>query len=301
MQGGILHIYKPVGVTSHALVERIRSIIKLKVGHTGTLDPFARGNMLLCWGKGTRFTSFFQELPKTYHAWIRFGIATDSYDVQGQFCSFSDQTIDIDTLINVLSSYRGKKIQTIPPFSATKFQGRRLYQYARKGEKTPTLKKEITIYDLEVIQVQSGSYPEVEVGITCSSGTYIRSLAHEIGEQLGIGGYVYSLRREEIGRFSWLESIDVSDPFLSRDTLLQRSIPIDRALYWVPSVRLNDEEAFKLRQGNFIPLNESLFSEKNQRIKVYNHNGFIGVARLNRERGILCPEIILIEDNHGIE
>ena len=231
MVGGILNLYKPVGIVSHRMVEIIRAILKVKVGHTGTLDPFARGNMILCWGKATRFTSFFQELPKSYRAWIRFGISTDSYDVLGQMNRFSFQPIDSDTLTDALCSYRGKRNQTIPAFSAAKYQGRRLYQYARNGETTPALKKEVTIHHLDIVAIQPGIFPEVEVILSCSTGTYVRSLAYEIGEQLGIGGYVYGLRREYIGDFSWLDSLAIPETLLKSDELITHSIPIEQALY----------------------------------------------------------------------
>jgi tRNA pseudouridine55 synthase len=300
MIGGIIPVYKPVGVVSHRVVETIRKVLGVKVGHTGTLDPFARGLLLICWGKATRFTSFFQELPKSYRAWIRFGVSTDSFDVLGQIKNFSLQPLATDIIEKVIMPFQGTRLQVIPLFSATKYQGHRLYKYARKGKSVPELKKEITIHQLEIINIQSGSLPEAEILLSCSSGTYIRSIAHEIGEQLGVGGYVYSLRRENIGNFSWIDSLVVSDVFLQPDFLIQKSIPVDQALYWIPSVSVSNEEGKKLLQGNPINWPEILPLEMNPLIKIYSQKHFIGMARVNQEKRLLHPEIIVEERSRHV-
>ncbi|NLJ48055.1 MAG: tRNA pseudouridine(55) synthase TruB [Candidatus Atribacteria bacterium] len=295
MIGGILPVYKPVGVVSHRIVEIIRKVLEVKVGHSGTLDPFARGLLLICWGKATRFASFFQDLPKSYRAWMRFGISTDSYDVLGQIKNFSLQPLTTDMIEKAIFPFQGTRQQVIPLFSATKYQGHRLYKYARKGKSIPELKKEITIHQLKIIKIQPGVVPEAEILLSCSSGTYIRSLAHEIGEQLGIGGYVYSLRRENIGNFSWLDSLVVSDISLQPDFLIQNSIPIDQALYWFPSISITSEEGKKLQQGNPVQWPDHFPFESSSLVKIYSHNHFIGLAHFNQNKRLLHPEIIVEE------
>ncbi|HOT04799.1 MAG TPA: tRNA pseudouridine(55) synthase TruB [Atribacter sp.] len=295
MIGGIIPVYKPVGIVSHRVVETIRKVLGVKVGHAGTLDPFARGLLLICWGKATRFTSFFQDLPKTYRAWIRFGISTDSFDVFGQINNFSLQTFTTDNIEKAIMPFQGTRHQVIPLFSATKYQGHRLYKYARQGKSVPELKKEITIHQLQIINIQSGSFPQAEILLSCSSGTYIRSIAHEIGEQLGGGGYVYSLRRENIGNFSWIDSMVVSDVSHQPEILIQKSIPIDQALYWIPSVLVSSEEGKKLLQGNPINWPESLPLQMNPWVKIYTQNLFIGLAHINQEKRLLHPKIVVEE------
>ncbi len=297
MIGGIILAYKPVGVVSHRVVETIRKVLGVKVGHAGTLDPFARGLLLVCWGKATRFTPFFQELPKSYRAWMRFGITTDSFDVFGQIKNFSLQPLATDIIEKTIIPFQGTRQQVIPPFSATKYQGHRLYKYARQGKSIPVLKKEITIYQLQIINLQSGSFPEAEILISCSSGTYIRSIAHEIGEELGIGGYVYSLRRENIGSFSWTDSLVASGVSLQPDMLIQRSIPVDQALYWIPSISVPKEEGIRLLQGSSINWPDSLSLEMNPWVKIYSQNLFLGMARINQKKRLLHPEIIVEERN----
>ncbi|QPM69262.1 tRNA pseudouridine(55) synthase TruB [Atribacter laminatus] len=295
MIGGIILVYKPVGVVSHRVVETIRKVLGVKVGHAGTLDPFARGLLLVCWGKATRFTPFFQELPKSYRAWMRFGISTDSFDVLGQIKNFSLQPLATDIIEKTIIPFQGTRQQIIPSFSATKYQGHRLYKYARQGKSIPELKKEITIYQLQITNLQPGSFPEAEMLISCSSGTYIRSIAHEIGEELGIGGYVYSLRRENIGNFSWSDSLVVSDVSLQPDMLIQKSIPVDQALYWIPSISVPKEEGLRLLQGSSINWPDSLSLETNPWVKIYSQNLFLGMARINQEKRLLHPEIIVEE------
>lgn len=300
MIGGILPVYKPVGVVSHRMVEIIRKVLEVKVGHSGTLDPFARGLLLICWGKATRFTSFFQDLPKLYRAWMRFGISTDSYDVLGQIQNFSPQPLTTDMIEKAISPFQGTRQQIIPLFSATKYQGHRLYKYARTGKSIPELKKEITIHQLKIIKIQSGIFPEAEILLSCSSGTYIRSIAHEIGEQLGVGGYVYSLRRENIGNFSWLDSLVISDISLQKDFLIQKSIPIDQALYWLPSITISNEEGKKLLQGNPVQWFEFLPFKSNSWVKIYSLNHFIGLARFNQNKRLLHPGIIIEERSRHV-
>ena len=302
MIGGIIPVYKPVGVVSHQVVEIIHKILGVKVGHTGTLDPFARGLLLIGWGKATRFTSFFQDLPKSYRVWIRFGISTDSFDVLGQIKNFSPRSLSTDIIEKAILSFLGTRQQIIPPFSATKYQGLRLYKYARKGKSVPELKKEITIHQLKIINIQPGVYPEAEVLISCSSGTYIRSIAHEIGEQLGIGGYAFSLRREGIGNFSWVESIVIPEGSLHPEYLIRSSIPIDRALYWLPSISVSIEEEKKLCQGSPVYVMKSIIPlQSDFLVKIYSQNHFLGLAQFNQEKQLLHPEIIVKEENLNAE
>ncbi|MCX6090348.1 MAG: tRNA pseudouridine(55) synthase TruB [Candidatus Atribacteria bacterium] len=294
MLGGILNIYKTVGTISHDLVEHVRRVLSEKAGHTGTLDPFARGVILVCWGEATRLTALFQDLPKTYRAVIRFGISTDTYDVQGKVTRFSEQPLSRETLVEVASHFQGRMIQTIPPFSATKFLGHPLYWYARRGETTPILKKEIIIQELTIQRIEAGLFPEMEIVVECSSGTYIRSIAHEMGEAVGTGAFLASLRRERVGQYSIEESVDVQRPGVDRENLLHHSIPPGEALYWIPALPVEESDIRKLRQGAFLPFPENMPVESGQILKVMQDQQFIGLVRADGEKKMFKPQIMYL-------
>ncbi len=289
MVGGVLNIYKPVGVTSTRVVERIRSILKTKAGHTGTLDPFARGVILVCWGKATRFASFFQGLDKVYRAWIRFGMTTNTYDVYGKIEKWHSGSLEKEQLLPVLAKYHGKLTQRIPCFSASKYKGKPLYQYARQDISVPVMSKEIEIYSIEVLQWEEGEFGSIELRIHCTSGTYIRSLAFELGEETGLGAYLFSLCRERVGNFSLSESIDVFRPGIEPERLLRKSLSVDQALYWIPSLSLNEEETRRFRQGNAVSYSHFLTESW---MKVYHQNVFLGLGKMTYS-GVLQPKIVI--------
>lgn len=293
MLGGVLNLYKPVGVTSRALVERVGSILGVKAGHTGTLDPLARGVVLVCFGKVTRLVSFFQELDKVYRARFRFGIATDTYDVEGKIVSVSSRKLQRGALLEALNAFRGSFPQRVPPFSACKYRGRPLYQYARRGEHI-VLEREATVYRFELLDCQEGEFGEGEFLIHCSGGTYIRSLAQELGEKLGLGACVASLVRERVGRFRLEESIDVMREDMEREFLLERSLPPEKALYFLEEVEVGEEEAKLFLHGTPFP-SPRLFSGPIV-VKVLHEGSFLGLAYWDSLT--LFPKIVLAESCH---
>lgn len=285
--GGLLNLYKPVGFTSMFVLKKARKILKQKAGHTGTLDPFARGVMLVCWGKATRLTSFFQALPKTYLAKVRFGIATNTYDVKGEIKSFDFRPLSLQEIEAVLPRFKGKVIQQIPPFSARKLQGEPLYKKARRGEKVPDLTKEISIYQLKLIGFKEGAFAKAKIFVECSSGTYIRTLANDLGRITGRGAYLFSLLREKVGNFSVKDSIDILSQNLTADYLIKHSIPPDEALYWIPRLYLDEKEALRFINGN--PVASAISPPGTY--KVYCNNHFLGLGEIIE--GNLRPEIVL--------
>lgn len=197
---GLLLVDKEAGITSHDAVARVRkaSLIK-KIGHTGTLDPLATGLLVLCIGAATRLQSYLTGMDKTYEGEIRFGWATDTYDSQGEpqgeETDFDVESVDFEPL---LDRFRGEIDQMPPSFSAKKVGGQRAYKLARKGQ-TPQLEsKRVTVHQIEVLE-KSGS--RLRFRMRCSAGTYVRSIAHELGEAVGPGAHLSSLRRTEIGQF----------------------------------------------------------------------------------------------------
>ncbi|MCX7879638.1 MAG: tRNA pseudouridine(55) synthase TruB [Ignavibacteria bacterium] len=209
-EGGILLVDKPEKWTSFDVVKKIRNLIQAKkVGHTGTLDPFATGLLILLFNNFTKFQNQYQNLPKTYFATIKLGATTETYDVTAPEENPKDiSSLNNETVINVIKSFVGIREQKPPIFSAKKYNGERLYKLARKKlfvEIQPTI---IEIFKIEKINI---SFPYVSFIIECSKGTYIRSLAHDIGVELGVGAYLSSLRRLKIGGFIVEKALSIKD------------------------------------------------------------------------------------------
>jgi len=208
----ILNIYKPIGPTSHDIVSRVRKILNIrKVGHAGTLDPFAEGVLIILTEKDTKKSDEIMHQEKEYIAKIKLGAVSDTYDKTGIIKVTGDVTIPDKTAIeSTIKKFIGN-IQQIPPmFSAIKVRGKKLYELARKGI---TINRGSRSIEIRSIEVLSYTYPILDTHIICSSGTYIRSLAYDIGQELGCGGYVESLIRIRIGKFSITESLKVESLF----------------------------------------------------------------------------------------
>ncbi|RKX19679.1 MAG: tRNA pseudouridine(55) synthase TruB [Candidatus Zixiibacteriota bacterium] len=208
MVDGILLLNKPQGISSHDLVDRVRKIIKQRrVGHTGILDPMATGLMVLLLGRGTLFSQQLTSSDKKYSANFIFGKTTDSFDGEGKLVAEKDPGfINMGRFEKLCNQYLGKIRQLVPPFSAVKLNGRKMYKVARKGETVPEMYKDVEIYS---IKITSFKWPEVNLDIHCSVGTYVRSLAHQMGQQLGCGGYLKSLVRTGIGSFTINQAISL--------------------------------------------------------------------------------------------
>lgn len=213
---GIALIDKPKGKTSFYLVGFLRKLTSVQcIGHAGTLDPFATGVMVLLIGKP--FTRKAQELisfDKEYVARVKLGVATDSYDVDGIPTFFSDVEPDLKEIEKVCKNFQGEVLQTPPMFSAKKVNGKKLYDLARKGQVVHRDPKKVTI-DLKIL---SYSYPYLDICVNCSSGTYIRSIAHDIGQSLGCGAHLTELRRTRVGPFS-IDSCQTVDQLVDQSEL----------------------------------------------------------------------------------
>ena len=200
-RGVLFLLDKPAGLTSHDVVERVRKAVSLpRIGHSGTLDPMATGLLLLCAGEAARLQGFFTLMDKSYDGVIRLGRATTTYDREGESVGPDRDVLrirrgDIDA---AAEAFRGEFLQSPPPYSAKKVGGRKFYEMARKGESVPVLPKKVRVSELGFGDLAEGRLPFT---ISCSSGTYIRSIASELGEKLGCGAHLESLRRTRIGEF----------------------------------------------------------------------------------------------------
>lgn len=247
---GVLVIDKPAGWTSHDVVAKIRNITKVKkVGHTGTLDPFATGVLPLTLGRATRLTNYFISSDKVYRGVIRFGFATTTFDLEGEpageDCS---PVIDSSKLEGIFSRYQGTIQQTQPPFSAKKVRGKPMYSYARKGIAVGPATKEVTIQSLKLLSVE-GSEAEFELG--CTAGTYARSLAHDVGRDYGCGAHLVELRRTRSGDFSLESAVPLQSgmDFHPKEFYLDRTIPMRDLLPDIPEIRLSAGDKAKILHG----------------------------------------------------
>ena len=196
---------KPAGMTSFGVVARVRRQLseqagkKVKVGHAGTLDPFATGLLILLVGKGTKKAGEFLKLDKAYTATIRLGATSTTGDIEGEITERECTAPDLETVQKAVASFTGEIEQKVPNFSAVKINGQRAYKLARAGKKVEMPMRKVTIYKIEIIEYK---WPELKIACEVSSGTYIRALGEDIGEKLGTGGYLTALRRTKIGKYT---------------------------------------------------------------------------------------------------
>ncbi|HUE76420.1 MAG TPA: tRNA pseudouridine(55) synthase TruB [Longimicrobiales bacterium] len=248
---GVLPIDKPEGPTSHDVVAAARRALGLRrIGHTGTLDPFASGLLLLCLGPSTRLAEYLTGLPKRYEAVARLGVRTDSLDATGEVVKTDDgwAALSVDEIRGAFEAERGTRLQVPPAFSAKRIGGRRAYDLARAGEAVLPDPVEVTIRALDVTAVEGDA---VRFHMECSSGTYVRAVAREAGERLGVGAHLTALRRTAIGSFDVEDAISLED--LSERAAVQRALlPPLAALRHLPVVEIGVPEAARVRNGQAV-------------------------------------------------
>lgn len=258
---------------------KIRNILKIKkVGHTGTLDPFATGVLPLTLGRATRLTNYFLASDKTYHGVIRFGFATDTYDIEGEPAGEKTRPeLDRSRLKEIFSRYQGTIDQVPPPYSAKKVQGRPLYSYARKGISITPPVKTVTIRSLGLIDTDNC---DVEFELECSAGTYARSLAHDIGKDYGCGAHLVKLHRLRSGEFPIEKSVPLSEgeEFHSPDFFLDHVIPLRDLLHEIPAIVVPEGDKKKLING--IDLNLLTPDTESEDFRLIDESGeLIALAR----------------------
>jgi tRNA pseudouridine55 synthase len=253
---GLINVLKPPGLTSHDVVATLRRLfVTQKIGHTGTLDPGAAGVLPVCTGQGTRVAEYLIDKKKTYRAELTFGIDTDTHDAGGKVVSrLGSVSLPYERLIDVLDGFAGEIKQVPPMISALQIGGKRLYQLARQGKVVERKPRRITIYDLIPVRFDNTDlYPRLLLDVTCSKGTYIRSLAADIGKKLGCGAYISFLIRTASGRFTiedsyTLEQIKAMWEEGDRSFLL----PIDEGLSEIPALTVKEKAVATIKNG--IPL-----------------------------------------------
>lgn len=246
---GLLLVDKPIGPTSHKVVSIVRNGTQIrKVGHAGTLDPRASGLLVLCLGPATRLSEFLSVSDKQYQAQIRFGEATETYDAEGEFTIQSGSVPSREGIEQALSGFRGEIEQVPPPYSAIKVQGRKAYEIAREGGEVELDPRQVTIHQFEVLDY---SPPELTVVVECSAGTYIRSLANDLGLALNTGAHLTGLRRLRAGPFKISEAVPLGmlESAMADGSWRSYMRPALDALPELEIVELNDEQLQRVQNG----------------------------------------------------
>jgi tRNA pseudouridine55 synthase len=292
---GILNIDKPAGRTSYSVVAMLKRLTgERRVGHAGTLDPAATGVLPVCLGQATRIIEFFTDTTKTYRAVIELGIATDTYDASGRIVQRGDPSkINRAILESALTSFRGAIRQTPPMYSAVKHQGRPLYKLARAGITVERKPRPVTVHRLELVAWQP---PSATLEIDCSKGTYIRSLAHDLGQALGCGAHLKNLIRTRYGIFNIKDSVSLprlEEAFHSgygENYLL----PVDIALQDYNAIVVDYAAEAAIRNGSTVDISGSRNAGESC-CRAYSQDGrFLGMLRYIPEKETWQPKKVLI-------
>lgn len=267
---GFLNVYKPAGMTSHDVVAVLRRVTKIKqIGHTGTLDPFAQGVLPIAIGKATRLIEYLDD-EKEYLAQINFGHATTTYDIEGEaIFTPKNQSVKIalENIIDGLKEFEGEILQTPPMYSAIKVKGKKLYEYARKGEEIKIEPRKVVIEKIELKNFDEINQT-AEVLIKCSKGTYIRSIAHDLGQNLGVGAYLSRLERTQAGNFYINNSILLENIKTLEDVEKNLINPLE--LINLPRLEVTELEHQKILMGQ--PIDVPLNNNEDKRKFLYLDN-----------------------------
>jgi tRNA pseudouridine55 synthase len=294
---GLIIIDKPSGLTSHTVVKRVKNILQVrKAGHTGTLDPFATGVLIVCINEGTKLAPFLVEEEKEYEALLHLGIETDTQDFTGRIIK-KEETIDV-TILDIeraFKKFQGKITQIPPMYSALKHKGIPLYLVAREGKEIERPKREVEIRELSILNIE---LPRVLFRVVCSKGTYIRALASDIGKSLGCGACLEMLRRMRSGKFSLKSSLTLDTlEKKSPEEIKKRIIPPAQALSSFPALEIDEEISLKVLQGKIITQEElreknAILSDFKGKFRIIDPQGrlvaiaeTISSTRIAKERG----------------
>lgn len=278
---GVLNIYKPSGISSFDVVRKIMKLCNTrKVGHTGTLDPLASGVLPICVGKATKIVDYLMSETKTYKAQLKLGITTDTYDREGSIISEKKVDISEEAILRTFNQYIGEIEQEPPMYSALKVNGKRLYELARQGIVIERNKRNITIFDITIEDI---SLPIITFIVTCSKGTYIRSLCHDIGNTLGTGGIMWNLERTQTGNFKKENSIDFYS--LNEEIISKNILQIEHSLNLFDKVSFSNKYEKLLLNGVKIKNTYIINSiDMNKILRVYiDTNKFIGLGKRDEE------------------
>jgi len=286
---GVLLLDKPLGFSSNQALQKVKWLYQAeKAGHTGTLDPLATGLLPICFGEATKFAQYLTDADKTYVAKIRFGVTTTTGDAEGDVLQTRPVNLQHNALLETLDRFRGNITQVPPMYSALKHEGKALYEYARAGVEIARKARDVNI---KSIQLNHFDENVAEITVTCSKGTYIRTLAEDIGEALGCGAHLIALRRTATAGYAIAKSVSVealeSMTTVERDQLL---MPVDSAIDGLPKITLNDDAAYYLLQGQAVWLSGKI---PDSDLRLYDEQDrFLGLGYLQSD-GKIAPKRLL--------
>lgn len=292
MDAGILNINKPAGLTSHDVVARVRRLVpKTRVGHAGTLDPMATGVLIVCIGKATRLIEYVADADKRYRATIRLGTTTTTWDAEGEAeeCRSIDG-LDLARITAELPRFVGAIDQVPPMYSALKRNGEPLYRLARRGVTVEREARRVEVFSLEI---ESWEPPDLTVRVHCSKGTYVRALAHDLGEALGVGAHLAALMRTAVGAFALADAVDL-DALLEQGTtgawrryLLDAAVAVER----LPRALVDDDAARRLTHGQPAPL--TVVGDGSEAAAFAPDGQLIALVRRDPDSGLWRPHKVL--------
>lgn len=279
---GIINIFKPKGITSHDAVSIMRRTLGIKkIGHTGTLDPNATGVLPLCIGKGTRISEYLLDVDKEYIGELSLGLATDTQDSDGKVLKQSHKIVSRDDIYKAFDRFKGEIWQIPPMYSSIRYNGKKLYEFAREGKVVNRRARNVKIYNLDIINIFNNK--KIIFYVKCSKGTYIRTLCDDIGEYLGTYGYMSYLIRIGVGDFKIADSYSIDYiKNLTKEELNTVFSPIDEGLSHMDSLFIEDQFFKKLINGAIVPLKKDKIKNYSQNtpIKIYCKDIFIGVGKI---------------------
>lgn len=313
MIDGMIAIRKEKDYTSHDVVARMRGILKQKkIGHTGTLDPMAEGVLPVALGAATKLCELFSDRSKTYEAVVRLGVATDTEDITGQVTGQDDTWTSLSeaTIAEAVESFRGIYDQVPPMYSALKVNGRKLYEYARKGEVIEREARRLTIYDIRLLWVK---LPLLGIEVSCSKGTYIRTLSKDLGERLGTCACMEALTRTRVGEYTLDKCMTLAEleTIVSEGRIAEYMSTVDSVFRFMDAYRVLPEGESKLRNGNPVDTLHTVFMENgvgeaavvgewDDCVRIYDPQGhFIGVYRRVKEAEVFHPQKLFFVNNGG--
>ncbi len=286
---GILNVYKEKGYTSHDVVAKLRRITgQKKIGHTGTLDPDATGVLPVCLGKATKLCDLLTDKDKTYEAVLLLGKSTDTQDISGQILEEKDTSgLNGQHVADVIQSFVGGYDQVPPMYSALKVEGKKLYELAREGKVVARKPRRVEIYQIRILEVE---LPRVKMEVSCSKGTYIRTLCHDIGEKLGCGGCMEALARTRVGRFSLTDAVKLEEieKLQKEECLGEILIPVDAMFSDYGKMVVKDRWCAFAKNGNILSedmifrCRDTLHDQEN--VRLYDEMGhFIALYRFHEK------------------
>ena len=287
---GILVIRKEKGYTSHDVVANLRGILHMKkIGHTGTLDPAAEGVLPIALGRGTRLVELLTEKEKTYEAVLRLGVSTDTQDMTGTVLSEMPVTVTEEEVREAVESFVGEQMQVPPMYSALKVNGKKLYELAREGKTIERKPRPVVFYEIRIMDI---SLPLVRISVTCSKGTYIRTLCNDIGEKLGCGGAMEELLRTRSGNFTLEESLMLSqvEEAVSDGTIMEKIVPVEEVLSMYPALTATAEGDRMLHNGNPLPETMVQGGNREEKVRMYKSSGdFTGIYGWDEKKEKYVP------------